>query len=125
MDSTKKDIFRRLDLTKTKLDKKAANQTHLMVIFILCIPIIIAIYLALQFNWEDLNPFIYIATLIYYLGTYLYFFFTQKKWSPIDFYSSSSEEKKNKIYKKYNFDLDYYSRLKLEIDNSDEQLQTN
>lgn len=109
--------LKQLNHTKEKLDKKASNQTHLKVVSILMLPILIGFFLVFNYKWNDLEPFIYLAGLFYYMGTYLYFYFTNKVWSPIGLYNSSLDRKKLKIYSKYNFDFDYYKNLSDDLKN--------
>lgn len=62
-----------------------------------------------------MEPFVCFIGLGSIIGGYIYFAVTKKEFNPIAIYRNSIEINKEKKYKKFNFDINYFNNLENEI----------
>lgn len=115
-------VFSSLNKAKIRYDSLAHKKSIRVIGFCLIPPVIILISIHLFIDNEILNQISLMGIFVLPVFTFLYYAITNKEWNLKELHIAISEKYKQVYYKKFDFDLDYYEKLKGELGPDDQNL---
>ena len=99
---------------KTKYDKDSEKYARKCLLAYLALQVTVGTGLAVliyRIGWNTMEPWTYLISIVTLIGTYSYFVFTQREFSPRAIYEHLIERKKAKNYAEAGFNLENYKQL--------------
>lgn len=115
--ASQKQNYENLNRMKLNYEKQASRSAVICLGGIVIPPVILLGISLLFFTWSQVEPIFYLVTLAYYLFIYFHFAITKKEWTLSNVYLNLKENRLDKLLKKYEFNLEYFTKLEKEINN--------
>jgi len=114
----KENNYRKFVKIKDSLDKKAKRSAEVklwLIIGFYILEFLILVFCTFKFGWSIMAPFVSFIGSSSVIFGYVYFAVTKKELNPITIYKNNIESNKEKNYKKFEFDIQYFRNLETEL----------
>jgi len=114
----KEENYSRFIKIKDSLDKKAKRSAEIKLWFIIgfyILEFLALVFCTLKFGWSIMAPFVSFIGLGSVILGYVYFAVTKKELNPITIYKDGIESNKERNYRKFEFDIQYFRNLETEL----------